>query len=79
MGLKQYLQTEYGKVIISMILGFGLSTLFRKSCSDKKCLSFNGPSLSTINKNIYKFDDQCYKFKPNPTKCNSHKKIVRFA
>jgi hypothetical protein len=79
MGLKQYLQSEYGKVIISIILGFGLSTLFRKNCSDKKCLSFKGPSLKTINNNIYKFDDQCYKFKPNPIKCNSDKKIVRFA
>jgi hypothetical protein len=79
MGLKQYLQSEYGKVIISIILGFGLSTLFRKNCSDKKCLSFKGPSLTTLKKNIYKFDDECYKFTPNPTKCNPNKKIVRFA
>jgi hypothetical protein len=79
MGFKQYIRSEYGKVIISIILGFGLSTLFRKKCSDKKCMKFKGPSQNEIKKNIYKFDDQCYQFKPNPTKCNSEKKIVRFA
>jgi len=79
MNIKKYLQTDYGKTVISIILGFGLSTLFRKSCGDKKCMKFEGPSEETIRKNTYKFDNQCYQFKPNPVKCNSEKKIVRFA
>jgi hypothetical protein len=79
MSLKKYIQSDYGKVIISIILGFGLSTLFRKNCSDKKCINFKGPSQKSIQENTYKFDNKCYQFKPSPIKCNSNKKIIRFA
>jgi len=79
MNIKKYMQSDYGKTIISVILGIGLSTLFRKSCGDKKCMKFEGPSAETIKEKVYNFDDECYRFKPNPVKCNSNKKIVQFA
>ena len=79
MKLRKFIQSDYGKLIISVILGFGLSTLFRKTCSDKQCMKFDGPPLDKIEGQTYKYDGACYRFKPNSVKCSSIKKIVRFA
>jgi hypothetical protein len=79
MKVKKFIQSDYGKIIMSILLGFGLSTLFRKTCSGKKCMDFKGPELNKIVGENYKFGNECYTFKPNAVKCNSSKKIVKFA
>jgi hypothetical protein len=70
--------TELGKYIISIILGIGLASLFRKSCEGRSCMVFRGPSIDDINKNNYKYGDKCYSFKPHSIKCGSSEKIVEF-
>ena len=77
--MKQFLKSDHGKLIISLILGFGLSTLFRKSCKDKNCIEFKSPPLDELNHQVYKHDDKCYLFNANPVTCNPVKKTIRFA
>jgi len=72
------LKTTYGKNIISIILGLGLSTLFRNTCTNKKCIKFYGPNIDEIKNNTYKYDNKCYKFTPQNKKCNSKKRIIKF-
>ena len=79
MGLKLLIQTDRGKLLIAVLLGLGLATLFRKSCKDKECIEFKGPPLDDIKGKVYQYDKQCYEFSPNPVKCSTDKKIVRFA
>jgi hypothetical protein len=79
MGLKQAIHTDKGKLLISVLLGLGIATLFRKSCTDKECIQFKGPKLSDVKETVYNYDNQCYQFKPNPVKCSTDKKVVRFA
>ena len=79
MQIRKFIQSHYGRMIIAVILGFGLSTLFRKCCDKKKCLHFKGPSLKEIDGQVYSYNDKCYQFKPNNIKCSSTKKTVRFA
>jgi hypothetical protein len=79
MGLKVLIQTDRGKILISILLGLGFATLFRKSCKDKECIEFKGPKLSDIKGKVYQYENQCYEFAPNPVKCSSDKKMVRFA
>ena len=52
-----------GKLIISIILGLGLSALFRKVCNDRDCIVIKGPDIKEVEKNIYNFDGKCYKYK----------------
>jgi len=74
------MKTDIGKMILSIILGIGLASLFRKSCESRNCLVFHAPSFKEINENVYKYDNKCYKFKEHPVKCNGkNKKQVRFA
>lgn len=64
-------KSESGKVIISIILGFGLASLFQKVCKDRKCIIYKAPKMSKITDNIYGIEGECVKFKAEPSKCNS--------
>lgn len=72
------LNSDGGKIIISIILGIGLATLFKKSCNDRKCLVFKSPSMSDIKDQIFKYGDQCVKFKEQNIKCNTKPQQVDF-
>jgi hypothetical protein len=79
MHLGKFVHTETGKYLMSMLLGFGLASLFRTVCKDKNCLIFTAPHLDKIQNKIYKNDNKCYKYVSESAKCSSDKKIINFA
>jgi hypothetical protein len=76
--LGRFVHTETGKIIMSILLGLGLASLFRETCKGKRCIYFHAPPLEQVKDKTYKFDDKCYTFTPTQTKCNSDKRIVKF-
>ena len=78
MNISRLLHSKYSAYFISLILGLGLATLFKKACNKKNCMVFKAPSLEDIKDKQYKFDDKCYKFTPEAVTCNKSKKIVEF-
>ena len=50
MKIERLFHSDTGKIIISVLLGLGLATLFRKGCNGKNCLEFKAPSLEDIKK-----------------------------
>ena len=40
MYLRRLIYGDVGKIVISIILGLGLSTLFRKVCKNRNCIVF---------------------------------------
>lgn len=79
MDIKRLLYGKYSKYIISIILGFGLATLFRKVCNDRNCLIFKGPNIKNIENRVFKYDDDCYKVKHKSVNYDENKKNVFFA
>ena len=79
MYLRRLIYGDVGKTIISIILGLGLATLFRKVCKDRDCIVFKAPDIKKIKNQIFKFQGKCYKFEENIEKCSNNKKIVEFA
>jgi len=76
--LGRFLHSENGKIIMSILLGFGLASLFRAICKDKECLIFHAPPLEEIKDKIYKHDNKCYKYTTKSTTCDKSKRIVSF-
>ena len=79
MNIKRLLYSKYSNVIISIILGLGLSTLFRKACNSRNCLVFRAPPFDKVDGKTFKHNDKCYKFTPHAGTCDTNKKIVEIA
>ena len=56
------LHTDNGRYAISFILGLGLASLFKKVCSDRNCIVLAAPPFEEVTKNIYEYNNKCYKF-----------------
>lgn len=77
--IKRLLYTPVGKILISVILGLGLASLFRKVCHDKDCMSFRGPIIDDISGRVFQYGDDCYKYKQRAISCDTSKKIIELS
>lgn len=76
LNIKRLLYTPVGKILMSIIFGLGLASLFRKVCRDDKCISFNGPIIEDISGRVFQYGDDCYKYKQTAVRCDKSKKII---
>lgn len=71
--LEEFVQSKTGVILISVIWGLGLATLFKKSCEGLNCkvIKYQGPTAEDI-KNTWKYsDNKCYKFEPYLSNCKN--------
>tara|TARA_Y100001958_G_C21244709_1_gene573983 strand:+ start:3334 stop:3552 length:219 start_codon:yes stop_codon:yes gene_type:complete len=71
------MHTKNGKLLISIILGIGAASIFRKVCTETNCLDFRGPDLQEVKDSIYGHNDLCYKFTPQSVTCNKTSQQVQ--
>ena len=76
--LGKFVHTETGKKIMSILLGFGLASLFRTVCKGNNCVAFHAPPLDDFKDKIYKNNEKCVKYVPISTKCSLNSKIISF-
>lgn len=77
MQIKALMSTPVGKILISVLLGLGLATLFRQTCKAKNCIRFAGPILNEIDGKIYKHGNKCYKYDVESSgKCDETKRVL---
>ena len=62
MNFKRLLHQPLGKFFISVLLGLGLASLFRKVCKDKNCIIFKGAETEEIDSKVFKHGSKCYKY-----------------
>jgi len=74
--ISKLINSEVGKILISVLLGLGLATLFRKACNDRNCLVFYAPPEEKVKNKTFKFNDKCYTYSNSAVSCSSNKKIV---
>jgi hypothetical protein len=77
MNLLQIVQSQFGKYVISIMLGLGLATLLRRSCKDRKCMMFVPPDMSSLKEDIYEYDGKCYKYEASSVACNDNKIAIQ--
>jgi hypothetical protein len=72
--LDRFLNSRVGIIIISIIWGLGLATLFKSSCqgNDCKIIEYRGPPTSNAEY-YWKYDGDanCYQWVPYLAKCES--------
>jgi len=79
MGISNLLHTSLGKGVISIILGFGVASLFHSVCTSADCMTFRAPILTELIESIYQtYDNTCVQYDLTQTTCNDNKKTVLF-
>lgn len=63
--------TETGAIIMSVILGLGLATVFRSACKGRDCIVIKPPPGKDMRDYTYKIDRDCYRYTPVATQCGS--------
>lgn len=70
--IDKFLKSPVGIIIISIIWGLGLATLFKRSCEGNNCkiIEYRGPAMSN-SKYYWQYDgdQKCYEWSPYLTKC----------
>jgi len=79
MYIKRFIYSKFGRYVMSMLLGFGLASLFRRACKERNCLKFVGAPIDKIDKQIFEYNNICYTFEDKAESCSPLKKIVSFA
>jgi hypothetical protein len=79
MNLSKFIHTTTGGYLSSVILGIGLSCLFRKLCKNGDCIIYKAPPSTDILGNIFEYNDKCYVFEAVPTTFDKTKQVVEFA
>lgn len=74
--LEKFFKNKTGKYLLSVILGLGIASLFRKVCKEKNCVVFKAPPLEDIKDKVYKYEDKCYKYELVSAHCDKTKKIL---
>jgi hypothetical protein len=71
MGIMDALDNKQGRILISIIWGLGLATLFRRVCVGRNCIIVQAPKLNEVRKNIYGFEGKCYRFDTKSVRCKN--------
>jgi len=77
-GIQKILNSNAGKYIISILLGIGLSTIFRNACEQRKCIVFKAVDPGKIKDHIFKIDKNCFKFTHEQIKCSDNNDEITF-
>ena len=67
--LKDLTNSNEGKIILSIIWGLGLASLFRQVCKGRNCIVIEGPKPKEMENKIYDFEGKCYKYKVKNVRC----------
>jgi hypothetical protein len=79
MYLDKFVSSNTGKILMSIILGIGLATLFRAVCKGSKCRIISAPPIEELDGQTYRYNEKCYKYEKIASKCDKNKKILSFA
>ena len=74
--ISRLLKTPLGKILLSILLGLGLSTIFKQSCSGQSCITYHGPILGQIDGKTYQYGERCYTYNIVPIQCSSVRQTV---
>lgn len=76
MWLRRLFKCPEGAIFIAALVGFGLATMMRKSCTDLSCRELVAPSVEEIESKKVKSKGTCYQFEPSQQQCVDGMKTV---
>ena len=75
--LGKFVNTRSGRMIMSVILGLGLASLFRKVCKNYNCIQMYAAPLDKVEGKIFQLGDKCVKYNYETARCENGE-LIRF-
>jgi hypothetical protein len=72
--IKKFLGSKSGIFVLSVVLGLGLSCVFKMSCDSRSCMVYKPPDYS--EKKIIKYNNKCYTPTEHMETCDTNKEII---
>jgi hypothetical protein len=69
MHLSKFVHTKTGRILTSIILGFGLASIFRAVCEGKNCTIYMSPENDLIQNKIFQHGSKCYTYTTSTVTC----------
>ena len=66
-----FMKTNNGRNLVSIILALGLASLLRMSFKNANMVIINGPPVEQTEGKIFSFDNKCYNYKTIATTCKN--------
>lgn len=75
--IRKFTTSNDGRKLLSILLGLGLSAVFRLSCKEKNCIIYSAPEMNkdVLNK-VYSYNGKCYTYSAVNVPCDQTKKII---
>lgn len=70
---QKMLHSRSGIIVMSILWGLGLATLFRKVCKDRSCMVFRKPNPGWVEQRVFKDGDQCIQYRAIRIPCSTSK------
>lgn len=71
MKLLDFMKTNQGRLVSSIILALGLASLLRLSFKNANMIIINGPPVEQTEGKIFSFDNKCYSYKTIASSCKN--------
>lgn len=69
--LIDFMKTNTGRIIISIVLALGLACILRITCKDANMIIIKGPPIESMDNKIFSFDNKCYSYKTIASSCKN--------
>jgi hypothetical protein len=73
---RNVLKNPASRIVIAIVWGLGLATLFQKACKGRNCIIYKAPHLEDVKGKTFRFEGQCYQYTPRTVQCNKEKEVV---
>lgn len=60
-------------LVVSVLLGVGLSIVFKLCCDSRNCLVYRAPCLED---KVLRYENKCYKASEREERCDAKKRIL---
>lgn len=72
----EIVKSRGGVILISVLWGLALATLFQRVCKGRGCIIFNAPDINEMKGNTFKHNSKCYQFKPETVGCSGESNFI---
>lgn len=69
MSMKKVMNNNAGCIIVSLLLGLGLATMFHKVCAGRDCVVVKGPNVDYVTSHTWRHDEGCFKYHVDGVDC----------